>query len=122
MSRHGRDKAGNQGDAHMNARVDASGFLRRGGTAGTNSTSVWLHAIGATLALAIIAGALLPGALILPAISVGSFAISLASSLVAAFRGEAECETASLVAAVFAFLGIAAAVLSDPDRIVAYMR
>jgi hypothetical protein len=82
----------------------------------------WSHGLGVAVFVGIIAIVALPGALVLPVLAGSMFLLSIASMLASQFMsGEAQ-DQARLFAAVTVFIGIAAAVLTDSDKLVPFLQ
>lgn len=82
----------------------------------------WHYAAGVALLLAMLLGETLPSALILPALALALFAVSLVVMAASyALHGQRR-ETARLVAAIAVALAFTASVLTDVHQLLPYLR
>jgi len=106
----------------MNPRISNPDYVARDGRSSVSAGTWWLRAVVMALLAATFAAAVLPGALVLPATAMAMFGVSIVSMLIATLHGGEELRGPRLFAAITAFLAIAAAVLTDSDRLVPYLR
>lgn len=81
----------------------------------------WLGAVAIVLGFAVVAALALPGALVLPALTLALFTTSVVPAVMARRGAMAQGERAWLFAGMLFAFGILASVLTDLDRLAAYL-